>query len=377
MGGSWHSAYRSKDGYVCSGLSVKQLSSIRAEDLPEGLVLEAVAPLQFFSMWATIRVERGLINVCVGMHWTRWPYAVGREELEERLTHMLRGLGYNLKPYDGHGCVEVSLSCSGKLSPYMEDLLEGLEGFRSWVFKLHDSRVEEARRMLKRVSEVDGSYLAARGNLSGIARLLVASLTRDDIAYLIRESDGVNSHVKRIVFRELRLDERYVYDRLRILGLCRRVGESMQAVWPFPIISVLVKNLYSSWSGDDAVVSQYLNAHYLMAYIYRNLYPLIVRDSRYGSDVRWRHGLKKFLEERLYPILTFIDITVTASLCLGIQPPLHRLQESLKTLKNLGILSENLKPRPYAVNITRLVRGYMAKTGLVKNPEREESGRTC
>jgi hypothetical protein len=99
-----------------------------------------------------------------------------------------------------------------------------------------------------------------------------------------------------------------------------------------------------------------------------NLYSLIVRESRFGRNVKWRSGLRKFLEEKLFPNLTFIDVALTASICLGIPAPLNRLKESLETLKNLGIISENLKPLPYATHITRLFKGYMTKTKLVRNP---------
>ncbi len=367
--GSWHPVYRLNDGYICHNLSVKQLSSVRMEDLPQGLLIKDIIPLKLRYAGATLYVERDRMDVYVEVGWSDWPYAVGRGEFEERLTHVLKNLGYEVKLYKGG--VRAAITCSGELSPYLGGLLEGLEGFRSWVLELHESRVQEARRMLEKIS-YDGRYLAGSRNLPGIARMLVASLTRDDIAYLLLGSDAVNSYVKPIVFREMGMDEGGVYERLRVLGLYRRAGEGLRASWPFPLISLLTKNLYSSWGGG-VVVSQYLNAHHLMAYIYRNLYPLVVRDSRYGRDIGWRHGLKKFLEERLYPSLTFIDVAVTASLCLGIQPPLDRLRESLETLKDLGILSENLKPKPYATEITRLGKGYMVKTELVKKPrERRE-----
>jgi hypothetical protein len=47
-----------------------------------------------------------------------------------------------------------------------------------------------------------------------------------------------------------------------------------------------------------------------MTYIKRdgNLYSLIVRESRFGRDVKWRSGLRKYLEEKLLPNTTFIDV---------------------------------------------------------------------
>jgi hypothetical protein len=137
-----------------------------------------------------------------------------------------------------------------------------------------------------------------------------------------------------------------------------------------PAVQRLVRQLYSSLDGENKTVSSFLNAHYLMTYIKRdgNLYSLIVRESRFGRNVRWRYGLRKYLEEKLFPNLTFIDVALTASICLGIPAPLNRLKESLETLKNLGIISENLKPLPYATHITRLFKGYMTKTKLVRNP---------
>jgi len=338
------------------------------EDLPKDLLIKDMIPSRLSSTWITLYIQRSRINVNVEVSWHSWPYAVGREEFEERLTHTLRELGYDVKLYEYHVRVDAAMSCSGKLSPYMEELVEGFEGFSSWVSKLHQSRVREAHRTLDRLYQVDGRSLAALKGLLGVARMLVASLTRDDIAHLLLWSDKVNKHVKSVVFKEMGLDEGGVYERLRVLGLYRKTEEGLQPLWPLPLVRRLTEDLYSSWGGVGPVVSQYLNAHHLMAYVYRNLYPLIVKESRHGRDKRWRRGLKKFLEERLYPTLTFIDVAATASLCLGIQTPLHRLQESLGTLKDLGILSENLKPRPYAIQITRLVKGYMVRTGLVKKP---------
>jgi hypothetical protein len=73
------------------------------------------------------------------------------------------------------------------------------------------------------------------------------------------------------------------------------LGEVLQPVWPFQTVQRLVRHLYSSSDGGG-MVSSFLNAYYLMAYIKRDgsLYSLIVRDSRFGRDVKWRYGLRKF-----------------------------------------------------------------------------------
>jgi hypothetical protein len=261
------------------------------------------------------------------------------------------------------------MTCSGKLSQYLESLVEGLDNVSRYVSSLDRRRIGEVRSVLESVSGVDGRTLAYRRDLSGVARMLVASLTSDDVAYLLLESGGMDRFVKTIIYREVRLDVNAILERLRALGLYRYAGKRMQAVWPFQPVQRLVRHLYSSPDGGG-MVSSFLNAYYLMAYIKRDgsLYSLIVRDSRFGRDVKWRYGLKKFLEDRLFPNLTFIDVALTASICLGIPAPLNRLRESLKTLKTLGIISENLKPLPYATHITRLFKGYMTKTKLVRNP---------
>ncbi len=351
--GSRYQVSRSGDEYVCRDLPAERLSSLRVEDIPEGLVFKAVAPL---NMGAAVYVRRGWVNVEFYVARSTWSYAVGVDELEVMLTNTLSGLGYDVKSYRGHGRVEAAISCTGRLETYIEGLLRGLEGFGTWVLGLDASREQEANKIFARMSKIDGRCLAAGGGVLGIARILVASLTREDIAYLLLETDNINTHIKSLVFRKMGLNERDVCLRLGVLGLYKRGEEGLEPSWPYPAINILVKNLYSSWGGG-AAVSRYLNAYYLMAYIHRNLYPLVVRGSRYGRDVRWRYGLKRFLEERLYPGLTFIDVAVTASLCLGIQSPLYRLKESFNTLKNLGVLSENLKPKPYAIQITRLVKG--------------------
>jgi hypothetical protein len=368
LDGSWHTVYESRDGYFCPRLSVEDVSGVRSEDLPRGLTLEVDVPVKLGSVDVTLYVERGVVELYVDVEWSYWSYAVSKKEFINRLTKTLEKLGYSVKSMED--CVKASMTCSGKLSQYLEDLVEGIDNVSRYVSSLDRKRIGEVRSVLEGVSGVDGRTLASRRDLSGVARMLVASLTSDDIAYLLLESGGMDRFVKTIIYREVRLDVNAILERLRALGLYRYVGEGLQPVWPFQPVQGLVRQLYSSREGGAATVSSFLNAHYLMAYIKRdgNLYSLIVRKSMFGRAVKWRSGLRKFLEEKLFPNLTFIDVALTASICLGISIPLNRLKESLETLKTLGIISENLKPLPYATHITRLVKGYMTKTKLVRNP---------
>jgi hypothetical protein len=367
LDGSWQTVYQSKDGYVCPHLSVEDVSSVRSEDLPKGLTLMVDVPINLGSVDARLYVERGVVEFYVDVDWSYWSYAVGKREFIDRLTKRLEKLGYSVEALEDD--VKASMTCSGKLSQYLESLVEGLDNVSRYVSNLDRRRVGEVRSVLEGVSGVDGRVLASRRDLSGVARIIVASLKSDDIAYLLLESGGMDSFVRSIVYREVRLDVNAILERLRALGLYRYAGKRMQAVWPFQPVQSIVRQLYSSSDGGG-MVSNFLNAHYLMAYIKRNgnLYSLIVRESRFGRDVKWRSGLRKFLEEKLFPNLTFIDVALTASICLGIPAPLNRFKESLETLKTLGIISENLKPLPYATHITRLFKGYMTKTKLVRNP---------
>jgi hypothetical protein len=368
LDGSWHTVYESRDGYFCPHLSVEDVSRVRSEDLPKGLTLVVSVPVNLGSVNATLYVERGVVELYVDVDWSYWSYAVSKREFVDRLTKRLEKLGYSVEASEDD--VKASMTCSGKLSQYLEDLVEGIDNVSRYVSNLDRRRVEEVRSVLESVSGVDGRTLASRKDSSGVARMLVASLKSDDIAYLLLESGGMDRFVKTIIYREVRLDVNAILERLRALGLYRYVGEGLQPVWPFQPVQGLVRQLYSSREGGAATVSSFLNAHYLMTYIKRdgNLYSLIVRESRFGRDVRWRYGLRKYLEEELLPNLTFIDVALTASICLGIPAPLNRLRESLETLKTLGIISENLKPLPYATHITRLFKGYMTKTKLVRNP---------
>jgi len=95
------------------------------------------------------------------------------------------------------------MTCSGKLSPCLESLVEGLDNVSRYVSSLNRKRVGEVRSVLEGVSGVDGRVLASRRDLSGVARILVASLKSDDIAYLLFESGGMDSFVRSIVYREI------------------------------------------------------------------------------------------------------------------------------------------------------------------------------
>jgi hypothetical protein len=322
---SWHSVYASKEGYVCPRLSVEDVSRVRSEDLPKGLTLMVDVPVNLGSVDATLYVERGVVELYVGIDWSYWSYAVSKREFVDRLTKRLEKLGYSVEASEDG--VKASMTCSGKLSQYLDALVEGLDDVSRYVSSLDRRRIGEVRSVLESVSGVDGRVLASRRDLSGVARILIASLKSDDIAYLLLESGGMDSFVKTIIYREVRLDVNAILERLRALGLYRYVGEGLQPVWPFQPVQRIVRHLYSSLDVESKTVSSFLNAHYLMTYIKRdgNLYSLIVRESRFGRDVKWRYSLKKFLEDRLFPNLTFIDVALTASIYLGIPAPLNRL----------------------------------------------------
>jgi hypothetical protein len=104
-------------------------------------------------------------------------------------------------------------------------LVEGLDNVSRYVSSLDRKRIGEVRSVLESVSGVDGRTLASRRDLSGVARILIASLKSDDIAYLLLESGGMDSFVKTIIYREVRLDVNAILERLRALGLYRYVGE--------------------------------------------------------------------------------------------------------------------------------------------------------
>jgi hypothetical protein len=258
----------------------------RSEDLPRGLTLEVDVPVNIGSVDATLYVERGVVELYVDVDWSYWSYAVSKREFVDRLTKRLEKLGYSVEASEDG--VKASMTCSGKLSPYLESLVEGLDDVSRYVSNLDRRRVGEVRSVLESVSGVDGRVPASRRDLSGVARMLVASLKSDDIAYLLLESGGMDSFVKTIIYREVRLDVNAILERLRALGLYRYVGEGLQPVWPFQTVQSIVRQLYSSLDVESKTVSSFLNAHYLMTYIKRDgdLYTLIVRESRFGRDAR-------------------------------------------------------------------------------------------
>jgi hypothetical protein len=90
--------------------------------------------------------------------------------------------------------------------------------------------------------------LASRRDLSGVARILIASLKSDDIAYLLLESGGMDRFVKTIIYREVRLDVNSILERLRALGLYRYVGEGLQPVWPFQLYRGLLDSSTVLWT---------------------------------------------------------------------------------------------------------------------------------
>jgi hypothetical protein len=197
LDGSWQTVYQSKDGYFCPHLYVEDVSRVRCEDLPRGLTLEVDVPVNLGSVDATLYVERGVVELYVGVDWSYWSYAVGKREFIDRLTKRLEKLGYSVEASEDG--VKASMTCSGKLSQYLDALVECLDNVSRYISSLDRKRIGEVRRVLEGVSGVDGRVLASRRDLSGVARILIASLKSDDIAYPLLESGGMDRFVKTII----------------------------------------------------------------------------------------------------------------------------------------------------------------------------------
>jgi hypothetical protein len=70
------------------------------------------------SVDATLYVERGVVELYVGVDWSYWSYAVSKKEFINRLTKRLEKLGYSVEASEDG--VKTSMTCSGKLSPYLD-----------------------------------------------------------------------------------------------------------------------------------------------------------------------------------------------------------------------------------------------------------------
>jgi hypothetical protein len=125
LDGSWQTVYQSKDGYVCPHLSVEDVSRVSPEDLPKRITLEVDVPVKLGSVDATLYVERGVVELYVDVDWSYWSYAVSKEEFVDRLTKRLERLGYSVEASEDG--VKASMTCSGKLSQYLDALVEGLD----------------------------------------------------------------------------------------------------------------------------------------------------------------------------------------------------------------------------------------------------------
>jgi hypothetical protein len=176
LDGSWHTVYESRDGYFCPHLSVEDVSRVRCEDLPKGLTLMVDVPVNLGSVDVTLYVGRGVVELYVDVDWSYWSYAVSKREFIDRLTKRLEKLGYSVEASEDG--VKASMTCSGKLSQYLESLVEGLDNVSRYVSSLDRRRIGEVRSVLESVSGVDGRTLASRRDLSGLQECLLLPLSR-------------------------------------------------------------------------------------------------------------------------------------------------------------------------------------------------------
>jgi hypothetical protein len=98
-------------------------------------------PVNLGSVDARLYVERGVVELYVGVDWSYWSYAVGKREFVDRLTKRLEKLGYSVEASEDG--VKASMTCSGKLSPYLDALVEGLDNVSRYVSNLDRKRIGE------------------------------------------------------------------------------------------------------------------------------------------------------------------------------------------------------------------------------------------
>jgi len=223
---------------------------------------------------------------------------------------------------------------------------------------------------VSRLEVVDGRLLAGRRDVYGVARWLTTPLTSQDITYIlfhsIPPSFNLGERIAKAIVRRLVDNMNESLDKLIKLGLIKTEKDSGLVYTPAG--SALKRLLEKIVSGEAVPVRRGPEPRYdpiqLLYYIGRNFAPLALqRSSKLRGNKR---GLYSYVEKMLQE-LTFIHVAAVTSIYVNIYVPRTILSETQEELVRLGFISHRMKIKPFGEWLATLTKGYLRKTGILKN----------
>ena len=291
-----------------------------------------------------------------------------RSEYFTQLSGKLKDLGYDAKQvkYDSEQREVQTAPMQGwRIGDLAAGIVRTIYEVNEWAIEKERKLQNYALRLKDELTTINGEQVVRRLNLKGVAKWIIGALNSTDIAYILlgaRFLQAPNAIIERL-FKEMVPDPKPSILRLKRLGMIYEEN----GLWFSKIGEKLGDMLYQAYSKASRMphqrglpVTRYF-APAALLHISRNLPSFAINKSKTLKSKRKKARFFQFINKQFLKKLNFIHLSVVMGISLGQLPPIDLIEREIEQLIDLGVISTNLKLKPYGRWIATLLKGFSRK----------------
>lgn len=353
------------------GTVLKLIHDIKFHEIPKKLTISCdyIAHKIKFNNGPRIHFTISRDSFMCSIRFENYDSLLEQSEYFTQLSRKLRDLRYDAKQvkYDGEWLeARITPMQSWWIGDLTAEIMNTVYEVNEWAIEEERKLQNYALKLKDELTAISGEQIVGRLNLKGVAKWIIGALNSTDITYillgtrLIKAPDAI---VKR-VFGELVPDPKPSILKLERLGMIYEEENSLRFSRIGKRLSEILYQAYSKPSKmphqrRSPVTSNFAPAALL--YISRNLLSLAINKSKTLKSGRKKARFFRFINEQLFKKLNFIHLSVVMGIALGQLPPIDLIEREVEQLIDLGVISTNLKLRPYGRWIATLLKGFSRK----------------
>ena len=352
------------------GEVLKLIRDVKFREIPKKLTISCdyVARKIKFNdgprMYFTINRDSFRCSIC----FEKYNSLLEQSEYFTRLSRMLEDLRYDVKQVKHNGKwleVQIAPMQDYRIGDLAAEIVRTIYEVNEWAIEEERELQNYALRLRDELTTISGEHVVRQLNLKGVAKWIIGALNSTDITYILlgaRLLRAPNTIVER-VFKELVPDSKPTIQKLKCLGVIyeenglrfSKIGGNL---------SDMLRQAYGEVSRKpyqrELPVTRYF-APAALLYISRNLLSFAINKSKTLKSKRKKAGFFQFINEQLFKKLNFVHLSVIMGISLGQLPPIDLIEREIEQLIDLGVISTNLKLKPYGRWIAALLKGFSRK----------------
>jgi len=291
-----------------------------------------------------------------------------QSEYFTRLSRMLEDLRYDVKQVKHNGKwleVQIAPMRDYRIGDLAAEIVRTIYEVNEWAIEEERELQNYALRLRDELTTIGGEHVVRQLNLKGVAKWIIGALDSTDIAYILLGAkllDAPNAVIEK-VFKELVPDPKPTIQKLKRLGVIHEenglrfseIGEKL---------SDMMCQVYGKASSMPHQRGLWVTRHFAPAallYISRNLPPFAINKSKILKSKHKKARFFQFINEQLFKKLNFVHLSVIMGISLRQLPPIDLIEREIEQLIDLGVISTNLKLKPYGRWIATLLKGFSRK----------------